>query len=63
MGPRACLPVIGIRWQPPPLVGSRTYGTPEAAHRTAIELLESMAQSLISTRGRRESRRNRNAAG
>src|SRR6516165_11598739 len=43
-----------------PLVGSRTYGTPEAAHRTAIELLESMAQSLISTRGRRESRRNRN---
>ena len=30
MGPRACLPVIGIRWQPPPLVGSRTYGAPEA---------------------------------
>lgn len=62
VGARTCLPMIGIRWQPPPLVGSRTYGAPEA-HRTAIELLESMAQSLISTCWRRESRRNRNAAG
>ena len=63
VGARTCLPMIGIRWQPPPLVGSRTYGAPEAAHRTAIEQLESMAQSLISTHWRRESRRNRNAAG
>jgi len=38
-------------------------GRRKRAHRTAIELLESMPQSLISTRWRRESRRNRNAAG